>query len=188
MQTPSCKSGSRCRLQYNSPVPFLLSISKTFYKIWSFEEICLKTYGCNMVSPWWRMQELVRIHGTKRSTQDPSPNPTNQVLCFWRPHKSNHLIVLCSIISSRLGIVQLTVPNKTPVNFPLRIYAIAHNKTVTFSQHQEDGPQNSHNRDNAPKSIIKQPSQDHQSTDILQQDHFLPFQDHKSSTAPFSGP
>ena len=82
--------------------------------------------------------------------------------------------------------MQFTVPNKTPVNFPLWINAIAHNKTVTFSQHKEDRPQNSHNnRDSASKSIIKQPSKDHSSTDILQQDYFLTFQDHKSSTAPF---
>ena len=94
--------------------------------------------------------------------------------------------LLSYVASSRLGIVQFTVPNKTPVNFPSRIITITCNKTVTFSQHQEDRPQNSHNnRDSAPKPIIKQPSQDHSSTDILQQDYFLPFQDHKSSTAPF---
>ena len=97
---------------------------------------------------------------------------------------TNPTTLLSYASSSRLGIVQFTVPNKTPVNFPLWINAIAHNKTVTFSQHQEDRPQNSHNnRDSTPKSIIKQPSQDHSSTGILQQDYFLPFQDHKSSTA-----
>ena len=77
-------------------------------------------------------------------------------------------ILLSYAASSRLGIVQFTVPNETPVNFLLWINAIAKNKTVTFSQHQEDRPQNSHNnRDSAPKSIIKQPSQDHSTTGIL---------------------
>ena len=100
---------------------------------------------------------------------------------------TNPTTLLSYAASSRLSIVQFTVPNKTPVNFPLWINAIAHNKTVTFSQHQEDRPQNSHNnRDSAQKqSIIKQPSQDHSSTGILQQNCFLPFQDHKTSTDPF---
>ena len=99
---------------------------------------------------------------------------------------TNPTTLLCYVASSRLGIVQFMVPNETPVNFPSRINAIAHNKTVTSSQHQEDRSQNSHNnRDSTPKPIIKQPSQDHSSADILQQDYFLPFQNHKSSTAPF---
>ena len=99
---------------------------------------------------------------------------------------TNPTTLLSYAASSRLGIVQFTVPNETPVHFPAWINAIAHNKTVTFSQHQEDRPQNSHNnRDSTPKPIIKQPSQDHSSTDILQQDYLLPFQDHKSSTALF---
>ena len=99
---------------------------------------------------------------------------------------TNPTIILSYAASPRLHIVQFTVPNETPVNFPSRINAITHNKTVTFSQHQEDRPQKPHNsRDSTSKPIIKQPSQDHSSTDILQQDYFLPFQDHKSSTAPF---
>ena len=80
---------------------------------------------------------------------------------------TNPTTLLSYAASSRLGIVQFTVPNETPVNFPSWINAIAHNKTVTFSQHQEDRPQNSHNRNSAPKPIIKQPLQDHSSTDIL---------------------
>ena len=61
-------------------------------------------------------------------------------------------ILLSYAAASRLGIVQFTVPNKTPVNFPLWINTIGQNKTVTFSQHQEDRPQNSHNnRDSTPK-------------------------------------
>ena len=80
-------------------------------------------------------------------------------------------ILLSYAASSRLGIVQFTVPNETPINFPLWINAIACNKTVTCSQHQEYRPQNSHNRDSTPKSIIKQLSQDHQSKDTLQQDY-----------------
>ena len=99
---------------------------------------------------------------------------------------TNPEILLSYAASSQLGIVQFTVPNETPVNCPLWINAITQNKTVTFSQHQEDRPQNPHNnRDSAPKSIIKQPSQDHTSTGILQENYFAPFQDHKSSTAPF---
>ena len=82
--------------------------------------------------------------------------------------------------------MQFTVPNETLVNFPLWVNAITQNKTVTFSQHQEDRPQNPHNNsDSAPKSIIKKPSQDHSSTGILQENYFSPFQDHKLSTALF---
>ena len=70
---------------------------------------------------------------------------------------TNPTIILSYAASSRLGIVQFTVPNKTPVNFPSRTNAITHNKTLTFSQHQKDTPQNSHNnRDSMPKPIIKQ--------------------------------
>ena len=66
------------------------------------------------------------------------------------------------------------------------INAITNPKIVTFSQHPEDTPQKPHNsRDCAAKPIIKQPSQDHQSTDTHSQDYFLPFQDHKQSIAPF---
>ena len=130
------------------------------------------------------MQELFRIHSAKHSTQD---HPQTLPIKFYVFEDfTNPTIILSYAASSRLGIVQFTVPNKTPVNFPFRINTITHNKTVTFSQHQEDRPQNSHNnRDSAPKPIIKQPSQDHSSTDILRQDYFLPFQDYKSSTAPF---
>ena len=98
---------------------------------------------------------------------------------------TNPEILLSYAASSQLGIVQFTVPNETPVNCPLWINAITQNKTVTFSQQQEDRPQNPHNnRDSAPKSIIKQSSRDHTSTGILQDNYFAPFQDHKSSTAP----
>ena len=58
---------------------------------------------------------------------------------------TNPTTLLSYAASSRLGIVQFTVPNETPVNFPLWVNAVAHNKTVTFSQHQEDRPQNPHN-------------------------------------------
>ena len=99
---------------------------------------------------------------------------------------TNPNTLLSYAASSRLSIVQFTVPNKTPINFPLWVNAITHNKTVTFSQHHEDKPQNPHNnRNSAPKSIIKQPSQDHSSTGIHQQNYLSPFQDHKLSTAPF---
>ena len=82
---------------------------------------------------------------------------------------TNPMIILSYATSLRLGIVQFTVPNDTPVNFPSRINTITHNKTVTFSQHQEDTPQKPHNsRDSASKPIIKQPSQDHSPTDTLQ--------------------
>ena len=95
-------------------------------------------------------------------------------------------ILLSYPASSRLGIVQFTVPNKAPVNFPSMIHTITNPKTVTFSQHPEDTPQKSHNsRDSTAKPIIKLPSQDHQSMDTHSQDYFLPFQDHKSSKAPF---
>ena len=95
-------------------------------------------------------------------------------------------ILLSYAASSRLGIVQFTVPNETPVNYPLWISAIERNKRVTFHQHLEDKPQYPHNNsDNTPKPIIKKPSQDHTSTGTLQDSHFSPFQDHKSSTAPF---
>ena len=99
---------------------------------------------------------------------------------------TNPNIILSYAASSRLGIVQFTVPNKAPVNFPSRIHAITHNKTVTFSQHPEVTPQKPHNSwDNAVKPIIRRPSQDHSSTDTHQQDYFLPFQNHKLSIAPF---
>ena len=82
--------------------------------------------------------------------------------------------------------MQFTVPNEAPVNFPSMISAITNPKTVTFSQHPEDTPQKSHNsRDCTAKPIIKQPSQDHQSTDMHTWDYFIPFQDHKQSIAPF---
>ena len=94
-------------------------------------------------------------------------------------------ILLSYAASSRLGIVQFTVPNETPVNCPLWINAITQNKTVTFHQHLEDRPTYPHNnKDSAPKPIIKQPSQDHTSTGTRQDSYFSPFQDHKSSTAP----
>ena len=55
-----------------------------------------------------------------------------------------------------------------------------------LSQHPEDTPQKPHkSRNHTVKPIIKQPSQDHQSMDTHSQDYFLPFQDHKQSTAPF---
>ena len=99
---------------------------------------------------------------------------------------TNPVILLSYAASSRLGVVQFTVPNETPVNCQLWMNAITQNKTVTFSQHQEDAPQNPHNnRDSTPKSIMKQPLQDHSPTDILQQNYFSPFQDHKLSTALF---
>ena len=99
---------------------------------------------------------------------------------------TNPETLLSYAASSRLGIVQFTVPNETPVICPLWINAITRNKAVTFSQHQEDAPKNPHNnRDSTPKSIMKQPWQDHPPTGILQQNYFSPFQDHKSSTAPF---
>ena len=100
--------------------------------------------------------------------------------------QTNPEILLSYAASSRLGIVQFTVSNKTPVNCPLWINTITQIKTVTFSQHQEDASQNPHNdRDSTPKSIIKQPLEDHSSPGILQQNYFSPFQDHKLSTAPF---
>ena len=72
-------------------------------------------------------------------------------------------ILLSYSASSRLGIVQFTVPNKVPVNFPTMINAITNPKTVIFNQHPEAAAQKSHNsRDSAAKPIIKQPSQDHQ--------------------------
>ena len=86
---------------------------------------------------------------------------------------TNPTIILSYAASSRLGIVQFPVPSETPVNFPSRINAITHNKTVTFSQHQEDRPQNSHNNiDSTPKPILKQPSQDHSSRDIFNRSIF----------------
>ena len=76
-------------------------------------------------------------------------------------------ILLSYPASSRLGIVQFTVPNKAPLNFLSMIRTITNPKTVTFSQHPEDTPQKSHNsRDYTAKTIIKQPLQDHQSTDM----------------------
>ena len=98
---------------------------------------------------------------------------------------SRPTILLSYAASLRLGIVQFTVPNETPVNFPLWINTIAHNKTVTFSQNPEDRPQNSHNnRDSAPKSIIRAFTRPFINR-YIQQNYCLPFQDHKSSTAPF---
>ena len=96
------------------------------------------------------------------------------------------VILLSYAASSRLGIVQFTVPNETPVHYPLWINASTQNKTVTFSQPPMDRPQHPHNnKDSTPKPIIKKPSQDHTATSTLQDSYFLPFQDHKSSTAPF---
>ena len=95
-------------------------------------------------------------------------------------------ILLSYPASSRLGIVQFTVPNEAPVNFSSMISAITNPKTVTFSQHPKDTPQKPHNnRDHTAKPKIKQPSQDHQSTDTHSQDYFLPFQDQKQSIVPF---
>ena len=96
------------------------------------------------------------------------------------------LILLSYPTSSQLGIVQITVPNKAPVNFPSMINAITNPKTVTFNQHPEDTPQKAHNnKECTAKPIIKQPLQDHQSKYTHSQDCFLPFQDHKQSLAPF---
>ena len=87
-------------------------------------------------------------------------------------------ILLSYCASSRLGIIQFTVPNKASVTLPSMMNAITNSKTVTFSQHAEDTQQNPHNnRDHTAKPILKQPSQDHQSTDMHTQDYFLPFQD-----------
>ena len=83
--------------------------------------------------------------------------------------------------SSRLGIVQFTVPNEAPINFPSIINAITNPKTVTFSQHPEDTPEKLHNgRNHTAKPIIKQAAQDHLSPVTHTQDYFLPFQDHKN--------
>ena len=56
------------------------------------------------------------------------------------------------------------------------ISVITNPKAVMFSQCPEDTPQKLHDsRDHTAKPIIKQPSQDHQSTDMPTQDYFLPF-------------
>ena len=66
------------------------------------------------------------------------------------------------------------------------IDTITNPKTVTFSQHPKDTPQKSHNnRDSTAKPIIKQPSQDHPSTDTHTQDYFYHFKTINQSTAPF---
>ena len=99
-------------------------------------------------------------------------------------------IIISYPASSGLGIVQFTVPNKAPVNFPSRINAITNHKTVTFSQHPEDTPQKSHNsRDCAAKPIENSLHKSiHQQIHIYRtiSYHFktinmviAPFQDHK---------
>ena len=94
-------------------------------------------------------------------------------------------ILLSYPASSWLSIVQFTVPNEAPVNFLSMISTFTNHKTVMFSQHPEDTPQKPHNnRNHTAKPLIKQPSQDHQSTNTHSQDYFLPFQDHKQPIAP----
>ena len=96
----------------------IMPLSKTLYQIWCFEENCLKTYVCNMVSPRWKTQELFRIHSAKCSTQDPSPNPTNQILCFWILYKSNHHIIICSIIQARHSAIHS--PKQNTCQLPIK--------------------------------------------------------------------
>ena len=83
------------------PVSLLCNISKTFYQIWCFKEICFATDVCNMVSSRWKTQTLFRIYSIKHSTQDHTPSFTNKVLCFRGPHKPRHFIIICSIIPAR---------------------------------------------------------------------------------------
>ena len=54
-------------------------------------------------------------------------------------------ILLSYPTSSRLGIVQFTVPNEAPINFLSMINAITNPKTVMFSQHPDDTQQKPHN-------------------------------------------
>ena len=134
------------------------------------------------------MQECFRIYSAKHSTQDHHPQIL-PIKFYVFEDFTNPTTLLSYAASSRLGIVQFTVPKEPPLNFPSRINAIACNKTVTFSQHQEDRPQNSHNnRDSASKPIIKQPSQNHSSTDILQQDYFFTIPRLQIINSPLSGP
>ena len=73
-------------------------------------------------------------------------------------------IFLSYLTSLRLGIVEFTVPNKTPVHYPAIIDTITSSKTFTFSSHLEDIPQKPHNRSDCnAKPVLKQPFQDHPS-------------------------
>ena len=95
-------------------------------------------------------------------------------------------ILLSYPASSRLGIVQFTVPNEAPINFPAMMDTITNSKTVTFSQHTEEVPQKLHNnRDHKAKPRIRQHFQDHPSMVTHSQDYLVPFQDHKQPIAPF---
>ena len=94
--------------------------------------------------------------------------------CYVFEDSTSPHILLSYPASSRLGIVQFTVPSEAPVNYLSMISTITNPKAVTFSQLPEDTPQKSNNsRDCTAKPIIKQPSQDHQSTDMHTQDYFF---------------
>ena len=164
MQTPSCKGWSRHRLQYNTPVLLLHGISKILYKIWSFEKSALKPTWATWSAHDGECQDFLGY--IMLDIQHKTLPQTLPIKFYVFKDMTRTCIILSYPASSRLGIVQFTVPNEAPVNFPSRINAIINHKTVTFSQHPEDTPQKSHNsRDCAAKPIIKQPSQDHPSTD-----------------------
>ena len=94
-------------------------------------------------------------------------------------------ILLSYPASSRLGIVQFTVPNEAPINLPSMINAITNPKTANLSQHPKDTPQKQHNKRSYSqthnKTAFTRPSINGYTFTGL----FLPFQDHKQLIAPF---
>ena len=113
---PLCKSGSRCRLQYNSPVPLPFSISKHFTKSGALKKSALKP----MYATWSAHDGECR-HFLGYIVLNVQHKTTPQILpikFYVFEDFTNPTIILSFAASSRLGIVQFTVPNKTPVNFP----------------------------------------------------------------------